>query len=421
MADPLSIASGIIAVLQLTSSVVKYLRDVNDSSGYRNSLLLELSGTNGILETLHELSQGAGEDESFQSSLRLLQEPLRNYEALLKRLDAALAPAHGLKKVGKVFKWPFEKADVLEILAAIERHKALFGLALQADNIALSKAVKHELEGLRNHQKDEEMREIIQWLSPLNFTTKHQDIFSKHQEGTGQWLLDDKKFAQWEAGESRLIWCPGVPGAGKTVFSSIVVDYLTNTFKDNNIAVVGIYCDYKEFNQQSTSKYLASLLQQLIIQRGTIPDQIKNAYVAHSRKQTAPSFPEYLDLLQGQMQAFTRVYIIIDALDECTEANGVREELLEGILQLPTFTSVMITSRYIPGIEGYFQDALRLDISAHDDDIHLHVRSRLAKEKTWARRIRLDAILQTRIANSVVERASGMYGQPFPFDAITSL
>jgi hypothetical protein len=185
MADPLSIASGIIAVLQLTSSVVKYLRDVSDSSGYKNGMLLELSGTKGILETLHDLSQGAGEDELFLSSLRLLQEPLRNYEALLKRLDAALAPVHRFKKVGKAFKWPFEKADVLEILAAIERHKALFGLALQADNIALSKAVKHELEGLRNHQKDEEMREIIQWLSPLNFATKHQDIFSKHQEGTG--------------------------------------------------------------------------------------------------------------------------------------------------------------------------------------------------------------------------------------------
>jgi hypothetical protein len=111
-----------------------------------------------------------------------------------------------------------------------------------------------------------------------------------------------------------------------------------NSFKDDDIAVVGIYCDYKEFNQQSTSKYLASLLQRLIIQRASIPDQIKNAYVAHSRKQTAPSFPEYLDLLQGQMQAFTRVYIIIDALDECTEANGVREDFYECHDHVPLHT-----------------------------------------------------------------------------------
>ncbi|KAG8527048.1 uncharacterized protein KY384_008477 [Bacidia gigantensis] len=409
MADPLSITSGLIAILQLTKTVVKYLRDVSDATSQKNVLLLELSSTKGILETLNDLSKSAGDDKSLLSSFRLLQEPLRNYEALLTRLDAALAPAHGLKKVGKAFKWPFDKAGVQDILASIERYKALFGLALQADNIALSKAVKHELGELRNRQKDDEMREIIQWLSPLNFATRHQDIFSKHQEGTGQWFLDDDKFVQWKTGNSRLIWCPGVPGAGKTVLSSIVVDYLMNSFEDDDIAVVGIYCDFKEFNQQSTSKYLASLLQQMIIQHGSIPDQIKDTYVAHSKKKTTPAFPEYLDLLKGQMQGFTRVYIVIDALDECTEANGVREELLEGILQMPTFTSIMITSRYIPVVEDSLQAALRLDISARDDDIHLHVRSRLAREKTWARRIRLDSVLQTKIAKSIVERASGMF------------
>ena len=413
MADPLSITSGLIAVLQLTNSIVKYLRDVNDANGQKSGLLLELSSTKGILETLNELSKTAEEDKSLLSSFSLLQEPLRNYEALLTRLDATLAPAHGLKKVGKAFKWPFDKTDVHDILASVERYKALFGLALQADNIALSKAVKQELGELRNRQKDDEMRDITQWLSPLNFVTRHQDIFSKHQEGTGQWFLDEDKFVQWKAGNSRLIWCPGIPGAGKTVLSSIVVDYLMNSFKDDDIAVLGIYCDFKEFNQQSTAKYLASLLQQMIIQRGFIPDQIKATYVAHNRKKTTPAFPEYLDLLKGQMQEFTRVYIIIDALDECIEANGVREELLEGILQLPTFTSIMITSRYIPIIEDYLQNALRLDISARDDDIHLHVRSRLAKEKTWARRIRLDSVLQTKIAKSIIERANGMYGPIF--------
>ena len=408
MADPLSIASGIMAVLQLTQSVVKYLRDVNDANSQKNGLLLELSATKGILETLHELSKSAEDDKSLLSSFKLLKETLGNHEALLKRLDAALAPAHGVRRLGKAFKWPFDKADVQDILISVERYKALFGLALQADNIALSKAVKEELGELRSRQKDEKMREIIQWLSPLNFAARHQDIFSKHKEGTGQWFLEDDKFIQWKAGKSRLIWCPGVPGAGKTILSSIVVDHLIDTFKDEKVAVVGIYCDFKEFNQQSTAKYLASLLQQLIIQRGSVPDQIKEIYTAHNKKITSPTFPEYLELLKAQMHKFTRVYIVIDALDECTEANNVREELLGGILQLPTFTNIMITSRYIPVVEDFFQGALRLDISARDNDIHLHVRTRLA-EKTWARRVRLDSVLQTKIAKSIVERAGGMY------------
>jgi hypothetical protein len=114
-------------------------------------------------------------------------------------------------------------------------------------------------------------------------------------------------------------------------------------------------------------------------------------------------------MVVGQMATFEKVYVIVDALDECTEANGVREELLEGIMQLPKFVSVMITSRHIPRIEIYSRDASQLTIRAHKDDIQLHVRSRLSKEKIWGRRIRLDSILQSKIANSVVERASGMY------------
>ncbi|KAJ5666742.1 hypothetical protein N7462_011151 [Penicillium macrosclerotiorum] len=409
MADPLSITASIIAVIQLSTKVVKYVKEASDAIGHRNTLLLEMSATKGILDMLWDVEQGATSDEDTLTNTQILEQPLKNYAALLMRLEAALAPAKGLKKIGKTFKWPFEKAEMLDILAKMERYKSLFGLALHADHIELSRAVHRDLESLQNQQREEEMREIIRWLSPLDFEAKHQDIFARHQEGTGQWLLDDDRFVGWERGQSRILWCPGVPGAGKTVFASIALEHLRMSLKDNeDMAVIGIYCDYKEFNQQSTSKYLASLLQQLTIQCPSIPDQIKKAYAAHSKKGTSPSFPEYLDLLTRQMTLFKRTYIIVDALDECTEANGVRDELLEGILQLPTFTSVLVTSRHIPTIEEYFQDAVKLPIRAHEDDINLHVRSRLAKEKSWGRRIRLDSVLQTKIANSIVERASGI-------------
>lgn len=408
MAEPLGLLASVIAVLQLTSKVVQYTRDVNDSNGYKNKLLLELGGAKAILETLKDLASDANDSDHILHNVQILHGPLNEFSAILRKLESVLAPVQGLRKLGKAAKWPFEKGDILETLAALERYKALFALSLHADHLELSRAVKRDLESLRRYQNDEELRELSKWLSPLAFSSRHQDIFSKHQEGTGQWLLEHETFVQWQTCHSRLLWCPGIPGAGKTVFSSIVVDHLTTTFANDNIAVLGIYCDYKEFNQQSTSRYLASLLQQLITQRSSIPKVIKDVYRMHSTRRTYPSFPELLELVSGQMVSFERVYIVIDALDECTEANGVRDELLEGLLQLPSFTSLMVTSRYIPGIEDHFQDALKLPIRAHEDDVHLHIRSCLAKEKTWARRIRLDAVLQSKIANVIVEKASGM-------------
>ena len=108
------------------------------------------------------------------------------------------------------------------------------------------------------------------------------------------------------------------------------------------------------------------------------------------------------------MESFTRVYVIIDALDECTQVNRVRDELFEGVMTLPTSASIMVTSRYVPDIEILLESAVRLDTRAHDEDVYLHVVSRLKAEKNWARRIRLDAELQSKIAYSVVERTHGM-------------
>lgn len=264
MADPLSVTASIIAVLQLTGTVVRYLGNVQDATGYKSRLLLQVSGAKGVLETLRDLSQESVQGDPFLLTLGLLQEPLKHHEVTLQRLETALAPAQGLKKLGKAFKWPFEKSEIVDILGSIERQKTLFGLALQADHLELSRAVRLEIESLRNHQKNQEMRDIIAWISPLKFWSKHQDIFAKHQEGTGSWLFKDPKFSAWKTGTQRVMWCPGVPGAGKTIISSMVINHLNTTFKEPDVAAVGIYCDYNEFNQQSTPKYIASLLEQLL-------------------------------------------------------------------------------------------------------------------------------------------------------------
>ncbi len=408
MADPLSVAASIIAVLQLTGTVIRCLGNVQDATGYKSRLLLEVSGAKGVLETLRDLSQESVHGDPIFSTLSLLKEPLKHHEATLRRLENVLAPAQGLKKLGKAFKWPFEKGEIVDILESIERQKTLFGLALQTDHLELSRAVMLEIESLRDHQRNQEMRDIISWISPLKFWSKHQNIFAKHQEGTGSWLFNDPRFSAWKTGKERVLWCPGVPGAGKTILSSMVIDHLNATFREPDVAVVGIYCDYNEFNQQSTPKYIASLLEQLLQKSSDIPFEVKKAFEVHSKRQSSPSLPEYVELLQMQMKSFTRVYVIIDALDECTQANGVRDDLFEGVMMLPTCASIMITSRYIPDIEIMLEGVLRLDIGAHDEDVHLHVVSRLKAEKNWARRIRLDSGLQSKIARSVVERTHGM-------------
>lgn len=68
--------------------------------------------------------------------------------------------------------------------------------------------------------------EILRWLSPLRSQAMQGDNFSRRHEGTGHWLLESPQFRSWLQGNADVLWCPGLPGAGKTILASIVVDRL---------------------------------------------------------------------------------------------------------------------------------------------------------------------------------------------------
>jgi hypothetical protein len=57
---------------------------------------------------------------------------------------------------------------------------------------------------------DKEHREITAWLSPLNFFKTQDDVLKRRQEGTGQWLLETRQFADWVSGKEKSLWCPGI-------------------------------------------------------------------------------------------------------------------------------------------------------------------------------------------------------------------
>lgn len=85
----------------------------------------------------------------------------------------------------------------------------------------LSEAIKHDVAVLTEDLKtlstgitqrgiDQMHQEIVRWLSPLNPASKQIDVLSRHQEGTGKWLLSSVQFSKWVLGEERFLWCRGM-------------------------------------------------------------------------------------------------------------------------------------------------------------------------------------------------------------------
>ena len=57
---------------------------------------------------------------------------------------------------------------------------------------------------------DSEERDVMSWLCPLDFSSRHNDALSRRQKGTGQWLLESPQFCSWLDTAGKVIWCPGI-------------------------------------------------------------------------------------------------------------------------------------------------------------------------------------------------------------------
>ena len=134
MADPLSVTASIIAVLQLSSHVFQYLREVKGGTRARMLLHDELRNTISILEMLNYRIDDAEHGEPWTDSLLTLGSqhgPLDQFADTLRLLIKKLEPATKLKRTTIQLTWPFSEKDVKDLLGSLERQKTMFTLALQ--------------------------------------------------------------------------------------------------------------------------------------------------------------------------------------------------------------------------------------------------------------------------------------------------
>lgn len=150
------------------------------------------------------------------------------------------------------------------------------------------------------------------------------------------------------------------------------------------------------------------MLHQLLLHRPLYHDRLVRLYKSHSPNQNRPSISDYAQLLQATVQSYDRVYVVIDALDEFSESNGTRKDLLTELQKLKPAVNTMITSRDIPSIERLLQEAARIEIRASDEDIKNYVEDRISSSERITSYVKKSPDLQNRILRNVSEKASGM-------------
>jgi hypothetical protein len=104
----------------------------------------------------------------------------------------------------------------------------------------------------------------------------------------------------------------------------------------------------------------------------------------------------------------SRVFIIVDALDECQVSSGCRAILLSEMVNLRTKcgANVFATSRLIPEITEKFDGSTSLKIRASAEDVQRYVDGHISHLPSFVER---SPDLQEEIKTEIVRAVDGMY------------
>ncbi|KAJ5873180.1 hypothetical protein N7455_003723 [Penicillium solitum] len=266
------------------------------------------------------------------------------------------------------------------------------------------------VEQIVQHINEKDRLDLVKWLSPINSAAKQADTLKLRHKGTGRWFLETDEFSKWfnqaqKQRERRTLFCQGAPGTGKTLMMSAVIDELRRRIRhDSTIRLAYFYFNYRE--ELTIEEILANLLKQLI-QHAIVPHRLKSLYESHRKHETHLTLEEILELLESTISESSKVFIVIDALDECQLPHIHQQELLTRISEFQDIHNLgfLATSRDNPDISDMFPNCPRLRIEGKDTDIKPFLETSLHH----FRYVKESPDLREEIVAAIINAADGMF------------
>lgn len=306
---------------------------------------------------------------------------------------------HAARRLWKKFKWNPE---------AVEKLRSRITASAGFLSAFYSQLTQESVNKLVRYQEDHKHQAILDWITPIDYAPQQNDFIARRQVGTGQWLLDSAEYQSWVETRGQTLFCPGIPGAGKTIITSVAVDELTSRFQnDKNVCIAYVYFNFRRHDEQDIQGLLSSLLKQLA-QGQPLSSKIKSLYESHHTRRTRPSRTEMSEALRLEIETYSRVFLIIDALDECQVSNNCQQSFISELFSLQTQCrmNLFVTSRFIPDITEIFRGSRSIEIRASEHDVRRYIDDHISHLPSFVRR---SEDLQEEVKTAIVKAVDGMY------------
>ena len=250
------------------------------------------------------------------------------------------------------------------------------------------------------------------WLDQTDWSTAFRRASKKRTPGTGLWLLQDPLFQRWlqcsndTRQDYRLLWIYGLPGAGKTVLSSTIIEHIQALEKVQNPKVAYFYSDYVERCHRTVLSICISAISQLLAQCAKVPNILleRHRIAKHHGRSKISEKDEILDIFQQIVAALPSVYLVIDALDVCTQISSISSWLESAVDSLPSLYVLCLSRDTISVRKSLGRySTIQMNVASTKSDIDRYLASAINDLPS------VDHQIKDQVRKTVSCKAEGMF------------
>ncbi|KAH7190150.1 hypothetical protein DER44DRAFT_852011 [Fusarium oxysporum] len=255
---------------------------------------------------------------------------------------------------------------------------------------------------------DHRFAKVERWLSPPDCSTNANLARKRRHPGTGTWLLNSPVFQEWKLGTRQHLWLYGLAGCGKTILSTTILDHLLQI---DTYTTLAFFFDFSDPRKQKLEDLLRSLAVQLYHTGTEAAKRLDSLFTSHDDGRRQPDTNALSACVDIMIQTAGKVFIVIDALDECT----AREELLQWLKHLASKKAqLIVTGRPEVEFQGEIprlfneRNCVLLDKQAVNADIRSYVEATLEQKPDFVSKKLSQGILE-EIRDKIGDGADGMF------------